>query len=266
MHNNIDQLFNALWQDYLTLAPSAEKIHRLLSQGEEIINDHVAFRTFNLDKINLSVLAAHLEQVGYVAVGDYEFTDKKLKAKHFEHPDSSQPKIFISELCVELCSEKLQSIVKGLVEPIPLDVTTADNFLYSGRHWNVDIESYNTLLAESEYAAWVAAFGFHANHFTVSINHLKGFNDIYAVNESLKAAGFILNSVGGEVKGSAEVMLQQSSTMADKVAVDFNGITKIIPSCFYEFALRYPKADGKLYSGFVVASADKIFASTDAVK
>ncbi|MGL4837356.1 MAG: DUF1338 domain-containing protein, partial [Shewanella sp.] len=38
------------------------------------------------------------------------------------------------------------------------------------------------------------------------------------------------------------------------------------PSCFYEFALRYPKANGELYTGFVAASADKIFESTNVNK
>ncbi|MGB1300776.1 MAG: DUF1338 domain-containing protein, partial [Pseudoalteromonas tetraodonis] len=34
--------------------------------------------------------------------------------------------------------------------------------------------------------------------------------------------------------------------------------------CFYEFAIRYPKPDGEIYTGFVAASADKIFESTNA--
>ena len=52
--------------------------------------------------------------------------------------------------------------------------------------------------------------------------------------------------------------------MADRVPVTFTDETVTIPSCFYEFALRYPKPDGRLYSGFVAASADKIFESTNA--
>ncbi|MGB6140662.1 MAG: DUF1338 domain-containing protein, partial [Pseudoalteromonas rhizosphaerae] len=40
--------------------------------------------------------------------------------------------------------------------------------------------------------------------------------------------------------------------------------TMSVPSCFYEFALRYAKPDGELYTGFVAASADKIFESTNA--
>jgi hypothetical protein len=39
-----------------------------------------------------------------------------------------------------------------------------------------------------------------------------------------------------------------------------------IPGCYYEFARRYPDADGKLYSGFIAKSADKIFESTNFYK
>ncbi len=52
--------------------------------------------------------------------------------------------------------------------------------------------------------------------------------------------------------------------MADRIEVRFSDQARIIPSCFYEFARRYPKPDGQLYSGFVAASADKIFESTNA--
>ena len=52
--------------------------------------------------------------------------------------------------------------------------------------------------------------------------------------------------------------------MADKAGVEMNGETVQIPSCFYEFAQRYELPDGKLYQGFVAASADKIFESTNA--
>lgn len=264
MHTDINKLFESLWNDYVEMTPSAGKVHQLLSRGEQIINDHIALRTFNLAKVNLDVLAAHFESLGYVACGDYNFEAKKLKAKHFEHPDTTQPKVFISELLVEEFSPQLQQVVHGLIEQVDSAAPTADDFLYSGRHWQLDFATYQSLLAESEYAAWVAAFGYRANHFTVSINHLPGYNTIYEVNDTLKAGDFVLNSAGGEVKGSQEVLLEQSSTMADKIEVTFSDVSKEIPSCFYEFALRYPKADGELYTGFVAASADKIFESTNA--
>ena len=142
---------------------------------------------------------------------------------------------------------------------VPDHLTDTPAFLYAGAPWQVSHTDYQTLLAESEYAAWMAAWGYRANHFTVNINRLKDFDTIQQVNAALKAAGFVLNTVGGEVKGDPEVMLEQSSTMADKAEVPFSDGVRTIPSCFYEFALRYPQADGVLYPGFVEASADKIF-------
>ncbi|HAS63985.1 MAG TPA: DUF1338 domain-containing protein, partial [Vibrio sp.] len=124
-------------------------------------------------------------------------------------------------------------------------------------------QEYRVLAQESEYAAWLAAHGYGANHFTVSVNQLNQFDEVQQVNDYLKASGFLINQSGGEVKGSAEVLLEQSSTMADRVNVDFDDGIAQIPGGFYEFAKRYPMANGELYSGFVAASADKIFESTD---
>jgi len=109
----------------------------------------------------------------------------------------------------------------------------------------------------------LAAHGYGANHFTVSVNQLDKFESVKSVNDHLREAGFSINESGGEVKGSAKVLLEQSSTMADRVEVNFAGEQQVVPGGFYEFALRYPMADGNLYQGFVAASADKIFESTD---
>jgi len=267
MHSNIDTLFANMWEDYVKITPSAHKIHTLLA-GEEnnsnIVNDHVAFRTFALDKTRLDKLAAHFLALGYEAKGDYDFEAKKLTAKHFEHPDDTKPKVFISELRVDELSDDVQAIIKKLVTQMPSDITDADNFLYSGKHWDVSKAEYDTLINESEYAAWMAAWGFRANHFTVSVNHLSRTNELSDVNTLLKEAGFVLNTSGGEIKGGPEVFLAQSSTMADRSDVSFSEETLSIPSCFYEFAQRYDMPNGERYQGFVAASADKIFESTNA--
>lgn len=266
MHATADSLFAQLWQNYIEVTPSAHKIHQLLGQtnGADVINDHIALRTFNLEPVALDTLAKHFEHVGYKACGDYNFEAKKLKAKHFEHSDPNMPKVFISELLVEELSDNAQTIIRKLVTQVNKDAVTADNFLYSGTHWELSHQDYLTLVEESEYAGWTAAWGYRANHFTVSVNHLTQFEKLEDVNTALKDAEFKLNSVGGEIKGSAEVLLEQSSTMADKAECHFSNGTHVIPSCFYEFALRYAKADGQLYTGFVAASADKIFESTNA--
>ncbi|MCS3455058.1 hypothetical protein M2366_001125 [Aeromonas sp. BIGb0405] len=265
MQKDIETLFGHLWDNYIQVTPSALKVHQLLGGGAPIVNDHVAFRTFNLPQVGLETLAAHFRALGYEERDEYVFKAKKLYAKHFEHADPDAPKVFISELKVEELSEGAQAIIHKLVAQVPTHLTDTSAFLHAGAPWQVSGADYQTLLAESEYAAWMAAWGYRANHFTVSINRLAEFDTIEAVNETLKAAGFVLNTAGGEVKGDPQVMLEQSSTMADKACVPFSDGVQQIPSCFYEFALRYPRVDGTLYPGFVEASADKIFESTNSM-
>lgn len=257
-------LFQSLWNDYIQrLCPSADKVHQLLQEDEALINDHIALRTFNVAPLGIETLAKPFLALGYTACADYQFESKKLVAKHYEHPDPTQPKVFISELKVAECSPELQAIVAKLVEQVDSDKLTSSDFLYSGRLWQIAHSDYITLAQESEYAAWLAAHGYGANHFTVSVNQLNAFNEVKSVNDHLRQAGFVINENGGEVKGTPEVLLEQSSTMADKVPVQFSDGVEMIPGGFYEFAKRYPMANGELYSGFVAASADKIFESTD---
>ncbi|QDP02467.1 DUF1338 domain-containing protein [Thalassotalea sp. PS06] len=259
----VTELFENIWKNYLAVTPSAIRVHELLGAGAELINDHVAYRTFNIDKVGIDKLAAHLLALGYEAKGEYHFEAKKLYARHYEHADPALPKVFISELLVEKMSGEVQEIIHKLIAKMDEQVVTADNFLYSGTHWQISYSDYQTLLAESEYAAWLAAWGYRANHFTVSINHLEGIDCINKVNDIVREGGFRLNTSGGEVKGGPEVKLEQSSTMADVHPVAFSDRTEEIPSCFYEFAKRYPMDCGNLYTGFVAASADKIFESTN---
>ena len=97
----------------------------------------------------------------------------------------------------------------------------------------------------------------------MNINALKKHTDIYELNQFLRDHGFVILESGGEVKGSPEELLEQSSIRAGKIAVDFEDGPREIPSCFYEFAKRYKDEKGILYTGFIAKSADKIFESTD---
>ncbi|MEZ8196333.1 DUF1338 domain-containing protein [Vibrio cortegadensis] len=259
-----DVLFESLWKDYIQrLCPSADKVHQLLREDAELINDHIALRTFNVAPLGIETLAKPFLALGYKECGDYLFESKKLVAKHYEHDDPNQPKVFISELKVEECSEALQAIVAKLVDQVDDQQLKTQDFLYSGRQWELSFEDYQTLAKESEYASWLAAHGYGANHFTVSVNQLNDFSEVQEVNDHLSSVGFVINGSGGEVKGSPEVLLEQSSTMADRVLVQFTESEQVVPGGFYEFAKRYSMNDGQLYTGFVAASADKIFESTN---
>lgn len=260
---NLAQLLDKMWVDYTAINPLAQKIFDTLTQeGEVLSNDHIALRTFNHPRLTVDVLARPFLSWGYKEMGDYQFPEKKLYAKHFEHTDPKMPKIFISELKLEEFSPELRNLVEELVAQIPEGLEHSSDFTSIGRPWSVSTEVYDTLLKESDYAAWVAAFGYRPNHFTVFINDLKKFSEITILNNYLKENGFKLNNSGGEIKGSKEVLLEQSSTLANNIEVEFSDAKRVIPACYYEFAKRYAMADGNLYQGFVATSADKIFEST----
>lgn len=260
----LNDLLTNLWEDYRTLNPQATRIQQLLqARGEFVQNDHIAFRTLDHPGIDLMDMAAPFVALGYREAGQYTFPEKKLEAVHFEHSDPRQPKIFISQLCMRKLSLGAQSMLLGLINQIPREFLARTTWCVGGRPWNLDFSTYAALERESDYAAWLAAFGFRPNHFTVLTNDLRTFPSLLALNNFLKAQGFALNTSGGEIKGSPELLLEQSSTLATQVSTAFRDGNHSIPGCYYEFARRYPLPSGKLFQGFIAASANRIFESTD---
>ncbi len=257
------QLLDRLWQGYVALNPHALAVHDLLrGRGETIVNDHIAFRSFAHPRVNVSTLARPFLNWGWREAGAHEFPEKRLHARHYLPPDPSLPKVFISELRLDLCTPELRRTVTAWIEALPDAAELQDDFLASGRPWEPTLAQYEALRSESEYAGWLAAFGYCANHFTVRVNALRTVPSLASLNALLREHGFELNRSGGEIKGSAALGLEQSSTLAGKVEVAFADGRLTLPACYYEFAQRYPDAGGQLFEGFIPESANRIFEST----
>jgi hypothetical protein len=259
-------IFERLGSDYTSRNFYVKNIFDLfVAEGENVVNDHIAFRTFNDKRVNIDVLSKIFRDAGYIEKGQYHFEKKHLFAKHFElEGESSAPRVFISELITEDFSPFLQELASKVISEIPSALLKSDEIIFSGRNWGKpSFEVYEKLREESEYASWLYVNGFTVNHFTVSVNSLKKYDTIQKVNSLLKSKGFIMNDAAGEVQGTPLELLEQSSVKAAVVPVDFSEGTRYVTSCYYEFAKRYPDTDGKLYSGFIAKSADNIFQSTD---
>jgi len=262
-------IFSRLWLDYTGKNPYVKKVYDLfIAEGEDVVNDHIAFRTFSDSRINVDVLSKIFLKAGYIEKGQYKFEQKHLFAKHFEiENDPSAPRVFISELITKDFDPSLQDKVKKLVDDISSRLLTSDDLIFSGRTWEKpSFKIYEELRKESEYAAWLYVNGFTVNHFTVSVNALKKHDTLEKVNGLLKSNGFIINDAGGEIQGTPAELLEQSSIKAAVVPAEFAEGVYDVTSCYYEFAKRYPDIDGKLYSGFIAKSADRLFQSTDLYK
>jgi Domain of unknown function (DUF1338) len=265
---NCAELLSHLWADYTSHTPQAARIHHLLSErGEQIVNDHIALRSFAgfgaESGIGIAALERTFEAHGFSARDSYAFPEKHLRARYYQHEDRLLPKVFISELLVGELSTRAQNTIATLLRQVEPGFAERSDLPWAGRPWQVSHATYSELIAESEYAAWVAAFGFRPNHFTVDANSLGTFQGLGDLNAFLQANGFVLNGSGGFIKGCPAECLEQSSTMAEALDVTFADGVFPIPSCYYEFAKRYSMRNGELFQGFVPASANRLFESTD---
>ena len=265
----LQQIYERLWQDYTEQNPSVDKIYNLfLNEGETINHDHIAFRSFNDPRVNIDVLAQPFLERGYEFKGEYHFEKKKAYARHLEHRENPElPRIFISHLLTEELSEFVQETVARILDKAPQEQFKSEDLIFSKAIWGTPkYEVYKRLSEESEYAAWMYAFGFRVNHFAMKVNDFKYFTELEKINNRLKSEGWIMNQSGGEVKGTKKQLLEQSSIMADKISVTFEEGRYIAPACYYEFTKRYNDKNGNLFGGFITSSADKIFESTNQYK
>ena len=262
----VAELLDAVWCSYVAATPQAARIHRLLTErGELPRHDSVAFRTFaphaslvGLAAIGIDALALPFEALGWRPRDRYRTRDRQLRARYWQHDDPQTPKLVIAEVVIEELSGDAQAAIAALIRSAPPGFGERGDLPWAGRPWPVTHAAYRALLAESEHAAHLAAFGLGAHHFTVDVGSLSTFPDLEALDAFLIEHGERLDDRGGAIKGSRAEWLERSATRPDLVAVEFSDGTVRVPSGTYEFALRYRLPSGELFHGFVPATADRV--------
>ena len=286
----LDSILNGLFVPYAQRVPDVKAVSSgmkklgLISKQEDIVNDHIAFRTLGVPNLGISSFERIFLHHGYTKQDHYFFSQKKLDAYWYKPPHDSYPRVFISELKVESLSKKAQQIIhhytkeihEDPINQIDLDnVNDVVNFLHKALWELPEIADYNALLAESEYGAWVLYNRYYLNHYTISVHELPApYNELVFFNEFLKSIGITLNDAGGEIKISRDRLLRQSSTVAQTILATFaNGKTAEIAGSYVEFAERLPLpqytqlpkeklTNSHRREGFETGNADKIFEST----
>lgn len=283
-------VLNDLFEHYRKNVADVDKItHALLEKGvvetqEDIVNDHIAFRTLGVPHLGVASFEKIFLAYGYTKKDYFNFERKKLDAYWFSPPSPEYPRIFVSQLRVQDLSQATQEIIYKYTSTItadPVDSLDLNNgaevaaFLQKPL-WDLPTSTeYQALLEESEYAAWVIYNRYYLNHYTVSIHELKdGFNTLEEFNDFLLSIGVKLNNSGGVIKTSADGLLRQSSTVSALYTATFSdGKSLEIAGSYVEFAERsvlpefrhLPKEEIKpihLRDGFETNNADKIFEST----
>ena len=283
-------VMNGLLRRYTERVPDVKKITQaLLNQGviskeSDIENDHVAFRTMGVPNLGIASFEKIFLHYGYQKRDAFFFESKKLDAFWFAPPEPHFPRIFVSELRVNDLSETAQKIIKKYTDRITADPSDAldlddglavDAFLHAPLWALPSLSDYQTLLAESEYAAWVIYNRYYLNHYTISVHNLpEGYNSIAEFDDFVASIGVKLSDAGGLIKTSPDGVLLQSATVAQMVEATFEGgQTHAIAGSYVEFAERkvLPQFSHLAASeirrehrrdGFETGNADKIFEST----
>lgn len=292
--STLDTVLAGLMRRYKARVPDVEAViaamiaEGMIDQADDIENDHIAFRTMGVPQLGIQSLEKIFLHVGYERRDHYFFEKKRLDAYWYAPPQDHYPRIFISELRVGDLSQTAQDLITHYTDEVATDPVDAldlddgaavDEFLHKAL-WSLPTwEHYQTLAAESEYAAWVIYNRYYLNHFTVSVHNLPdGYNTIAAFNAFLESKGFQLNDSGGKAKTSNDGLLIQSSTVAEMIDAHFATAdggteTHAISGSYVEFAERRIKPEfdslasdavsrAHRRDGFEAANADKIFEST----
>lgn len=286
----VDVVLNDLFEHYRKNVVDVDKItHALLDREvvnsqQEIVNDHIAFRTLGVPHLGIGSLEKIFLSFGFKKMDYYSFLGKKLDAYWYAPPSEEYPRIFASQLRVAEFSDEVQTIIHRYTDGLtsdPVDELDLGNgpevaaFLQKPL-WDLPTsQEYQTLLAASEYAAWVIYNRYYLNHYTISIHELKkGYSTLEEFNAFLESLGVKLNSAGGKIKTSADGLLRQSSTVSALYNARFaDGKTLEIAGSYVEFAERKvlpefahlaPEAIQRTHrrDGFEANNADKIFEST----
>lgn len=290
------ELFDALWRTYRERVSYVRDYEAVVARlGATFVNDHIAFRTIACQRpaTGIATLSRIFEALGYTAAGSYVFPDKHLGSLHFQHKNSSFPKLFISELKLWEFPREVREIVLRSVSShreVPSDETLAAlrhveqlsaadrqarledlaRFIHSVP-WappeKVDVQVVNKT---SQFAAWVLVHGYNVNHFTCLVNShgVAALDDIEKTIQALKQAGVPMKD---EIEGQRGSKLRQTATEAVMIDVPVadRGKRSLMPwtYAYFEIAERGEVADAETgrrvrFEGFLGPQATQLFEMT----
>jgi Domain of unknown function (DUF1338) len=285
------QLWQKLWEDYERRVSYARVYAEMIDEaGGTVVNDHIAFRSLHLSVEGRDLGIAYLDSVvrvlGYEMAGEYIFPDQKLHARHYRHPEQETwdlPKLFISELIVELLPEPIATMIEKTVRPGKLfDTWDLEHWVETGqvnqlqkifaRPWPAPLKSVVEAVHEvSQYGAWVLLHGYAVNHFTGYINrqHTPQYPDIESTAHALVQRGIPMKvAIEGNVGSGLRQTATQAVTEMVPVHDDASGLLTRIPwpYAYYEIAERnvVEVAPGQkaLFEGFLGPQARNLFEMT----
>ena len=256
-----------LLSDLLQRVPTGRQyVDERLSQGHQIVFDHGALRTVDLEGMGdlpagERAITRVLIPLGYRVGAVYPLDRLGMTGRSYTHIDFPEelPQFFVSELHLERFSPEFQLAVSRITassrDPLSEPAKSALSQIESGsalpfdqarmllpellacfrrQHSTPRLADYQTLLAESAEMAWIATEGNAFNHATDRVHFLEAL-----VAEQRRSGRPLKDTV--EVSRSGRV--RQTAFRADPVERELiesdGGIVRHrVPGSFFEFIQR----------------------------
>lgn len=284
-----------LFHDLLGRVPTgAAYVAEIFASDGQLVLDHGALRTVRFGSGNtgalpggISAFARILGPLGYVAADDYPLEALRMTGQAWRHLDlpADIPQFFVSELHVERFPTDFGAAARRVFGESrdPLDAAAADLLVelnqrgmlsldqaltllpvlvaaFGRQHQPCTTADYETLLAHSAEAAWIATEGNTFNHATDRVPNVE------ALAHRLTLEG---RPMKPSVERSSSGRVRQTAFRADPVQRPFrDGSTTVmrsVPGSFYEFISRdIDPATGAIDLRFDSRNAQGIFAMTQA--
>lgn len=253
-------------------------------QQFSVPNDHMAIRTIANDTIGLDAIERLLSSIGFVPKDYYAFPDKHLRARWFAPPETrSMPRLFVSELLLSEMSSPVQRLLSRYIDkkafrpsaegsgnvsppalrsPLLSGIELADWFDAPISATLPTLPEYQTLLDESEYAAWTLMNGNRVNHCTIAVSFLnQPYNSLEKFMQIASDEWRLPLHNDGAIQCSDDGRIKQSSTAAitSPLMLRRSSTPIKVPGSFVEFIERDRE-------GFEAQNANAIFESTNVKK
>jgi len=283
-----------LFHDLLARVPTgAAYVAEVRAAGGKVTFDHGALRTIRFANGPTGALPGGEQAfvriftaLGYRLAGVYPLDRLGMTGRAYVQADLPEaiPQFFLSELHVERFSGAFQAAAHRVFDAShePLDAVTLSTLelfaadgevtfeaarralpvivaAFDRHHPEPVLSDYETLLAESAEAAWIATEGCAFNHATDRVADVEG------LAAAQRAQGRPIKDAI-EVSGSGHV--RQTAFKADPVlrgfrAYDGTRVERQVPGSFYEFITRDPDPErGGLDLRFDSSNAQGIFKMT----
>jgi broad-specificity NMP kinase len=297
------QITNNLWRLYKTYTPDAYLIEKSLEkQGKTIILDHFAIIDLPSIHSGISMLSTIFSHIGYRLEGQGYLPEKQNDFIWMAEVDALEleatqalPQVVLADFRLDELPPKIKKIIKiytqqinddsiltkikALIKKINAGDTSASNSLINlitnhltKRDWPTpSLEHFREVSEVNELLAWTLAFGRCPNHFTIAAHLLPKINSLTEFNKFISAElNLPLNQTGGEIKGTAKMGIEQSSTIGAQIKLNLHHQSIDITGPFMEFVWRHPIEYSKnttpskwkdYFTGFIAGNANKVIES-----